>query len=179
MVISFNSTIWLSASSGDLVRSEHEVGAYPCASLKYDISFDKPTDWRRIFDSVWKTFRTKFSPVLGSLRRHRELLVQVKLTATYGAVETTRRALQETIEKSNEELKQILNVIQHKRKQMLDKLGSQGSHDDMGHRRLPDQRYPTSGDWIMEERLFLQWLDPHDLSKDLLYLNGMPGAGKL
>lgn len=103
----------------------------------------------------------------------------MKLTATYEAVETTRRALQETIEKSNEELKQILNVIQQKRKQILDKLGSQGSHDDKGHRRLPDQRYPTSGDWIMEERLFIQWFDPDDLSHDLLYLNGMPGAGKL
>ncbi|KAL2284910.1 hypothetical protein FJTKL_08467 [Diaporthe vaccinii] len=135
-------------------------------------------DWRRIFDSVWKTFRTKFSPVLGSLRRHRELLVQVKLTATYGAVETTRRALQETIEKSNEELKQILNVIQQKKKQILDKLGNQGPDNDKGHRRLPDQRYPTSGDWILGEHNFLKWLDPDDLSNDLLYLNGMPGAGK-
>lgn len=103
----------------------------------------------------------------------------MKLTATYGAVETTRRALQETVEKSNEELKQIFDVIQHKRKQILDKLESQGSYDDMGHRRLPDQRYPTSGDWILEERSFLQWLNPDDLSSDLLYLNGMPGAGNL
>lgn len=105
--------------------------------------------------------------------------MQVKLTATYGAVETTRRALQETIEKSNEELKQILNVIQQKRQQVLDKLGVQGCHEDKGHRRLPDQRYPTSGDWILKERLFRQWLNPDDLSKDLIYLNGMPGAGKL
>lgn len=140
---------------------------------------DIPVDWRRIFDSVWKTFRTKFSPVLGSLRRHRELLMQVKLTATYGAVETTRLALQETIERSNEELKQILNVIQQKRTQILDKLGSRSSHNNKGHRRLPDQRYPTSGDWILKEHLFLQWLNPDDLSNSLLYLNGMPGAGKL
>lgn len=105
--------------------------------------------------------------------------MQVKLTATYGAVETTRHALQETIEKSNEELKKILNVVQQKRQQILDKLGSQGSHDNRGHRRLPDQRYPTSGDWILEEDIFLQWIDPNNLSADLLYLNGMPGAGKL
>lgn len=105
--------------------------------------------------------------------------MQVKLTATYGAIETTRRELQETIEKSNEELKQILDVVQQKRKQILDKLGSQGLHGDKGHRRLPDQRHPTSGDWILEENLFLQWLDPDNLSNDLLYLNGMPGAGRL
>lgn len=103
----------------------------------------------------------------------------MKLTATYGAVETTRCALQEIIEKSNEELKQILNVIQQKKRQILDKLGIQDSHDDKEHRRLPDQRHPTSGDWILEERVFLQWLDPDDLSNNLLYLNGMPGAGKL
>lgn len=105
--------------------------------------------------------------------------MQVKLTATYGAVETTRRALEESIEKSNAELKQILNVIQQKKKQVLDKLGGQGSQSDRGHRRLPDQRHPTSGDWILKEQEFIQWLDPDDLSKDLLYLNGMPGAGKL
>lgn len=136
-------------------------------------------DWRRIFDSVWKTFRTKFSPVLGSLRRHRDLLVQVKLTATFGEIQTTRHALQNTIEKSNEELKRIFNNIQQKRKQILDKLRSHGVHNDQGHRRLPDQRHPTSGDWILEEHLFLQWLDPSELSSNLLYLNGMPGAGKL
>lgn len=102
----------------------------------------------------------------------------MKLTATFGAVETTRRALQESIEKSNEELKQIFNAIQQKRNQILDKLGSQGPHDDKGHRRLPDQRHPTSGDWILDEHLFLQWLDPNNISNDLLYLNGMPGAGR-
>lgn len=142
-------------------------------------TIDNFIDWRRIFDSVWKTFRTKFSPVLGSLRRHRELLEQVKLTATFGEIQTTRRALQETIEKSNEELKKVFNNIQQKRKQILDKMRSHGAHNDLGHGRLPDQRYPTSGDWILEEHLFLQWLDPSELSSNLLYLNGMPGAGKL
>lgn len=147
--------------------------------LKEGYDVDDFLDWRRIFDSFWKTFRTKFSPVLGSLRRHRELLAQVKSTATFGEIQKTRRALHETIEKSNEELKRILNDIQQKKKQILDKLGSQGVHTDQGHRRLPDQRHPTSGDWILENDLFLRWLDPSELSNDLLYLNGMPGAGEL
>lgn len=143
------------------------------------VMIDNVTDLRTFFDSVWKTFRTKSSPILNSLRRHRELLEQVKSTATFGEVQRTRLALQETIEKSNEELKQILWGIHQKKKQILEKLGSQDSYNDRGHRRLPDQRYPTSGDWILKERIFLQWLDPDELSKDLLYLNGMPGAGKL
>lgn len=103
----------------------------------------------------------------------------MKSTATFGELKRTRLALQETIEKSNEELKQILDVIQQKRKQVMDKLGSQGPRNDKRHQRLPDQRYPTSGNWILEEQTFLQWLNPNDLSNDLLYLNGMPGAGKL
>lgn len=140
---------------------------------------DNLADWRRILDSVWKTFRTKFSPVLGSLRRHRELLEQVKSTAIFGEIQRTRIALQQTIDKSNEELKRFFDVMQQKRKQVLDKLGSQGPSYDKGHQRLPDQRYPTSGDWILKNHLFLQWLDPNDLPNDLLYLNGMPGAGKL
>lgn len=82
------------------------------------------------------------------------------------------------MEKTKEELKQILNVMQQKKKLILDKLGSQGPHDK-GHRRLPDQRHPTSGDWILKENLFLQWLNPNHLSNNILYLNGMPGAGKL
>lgn len=177
MATSFSSITWHWVSSGGLVHLEYEVGVCLCTGLQYYMALTD-LDWRRIFDSIWKTFRTKFSPVLNSLRRHRELLVQVKLTATFGAVETTRRVLQETIEKSNEELKQILDIINQKRKQILDKLGSHGHHNDKGHRRLPDQRYPTSGDWILEEPHFLQWFDPEDPSNDLLYLNGMPGAGK-
>lgn len=136
-------------------------------------------DWRRMFDSFWKTFRTKFSPILGSLRRHRELLEQVKSTATFAELQKTRLGLENAIEKSKEELKQVLDIIYQKRKKILEKLGSQGNHDGKGHQRLPDRRYPTSGDWILKEHLFLQWLDPNNVSNDLLYLNGMPGAGKL
>lgn len=103
----------------------------------------------------------------------------MKATATFGEIQRTRIALQETIDKSNEELKQIFDVMQQKRKQILEKLGSQGPNNDKGHQRLPDQRYPTSGDWILKNHLFLQWLDPNDLPNNVLYLNGMPGAGKL
>lgn len=133
-----------------------------------------------MFDSVWKTFRAKFSPILTSLTRHRELLAQVKLTATFGEIQTTRHALQETIKNANEELKEILNSIQQQKKQIVDRLeANQSPHNEKEHRRMPDQRFPNSGDWVLKHPVFVDWVDPHQPSSNVLYLNGMPGAGKL
>lgn len=132
-----------------------------------------------MFNSVWKTFRAKFSPVVNSLKRHRELLEKVKSTATYGELQKIGNAVQQSIDKGNEELKHILNGIQQQKKQILEKLGSdQASRNEKGHRRMPEQRFPASGDWILQDPLFTRWFDVKELSNNILYLNGMPGAGK-
>lgn len=34
------------------------------------------------------------------------------------------------------------------------------------------------GRWLLESAMFQDWLDPSDFSKPLLWLNGIPGAGR-
>ncbi|KAF7947217.1 uncharacterized protein EAE97_004466 [Botrytis byssoidea] len=38
--------------------------------------------------------------------------------------------------------------------------------------------YPSSGNWILQENKIKAWLDPQQLTVPLLWINGIPGAGK-
>ena len=51
---------------------------------------DNVIAWKGIFSSLWKTFRTKFQPILDSLRRHRALLLDERMTACIKEVQESR-----------------------------------------------------------------------------------------
>lgn len=78
-----------------------------------------------------------------------------------------------------DEMRHILSGFHERRKEIAERLGYSGPGDTKDHHRMPDQRFQTSGDWILQDLVFLKWLDPMDSASKTLYLNGMPGAGKL
>ncbi|KAK7917369.1 hypothetical protein PG985_010977 [Apiospora marii] len=46
--------------------------------------------WRTCFDSTWKTFRSRFNPILESLKRHRALLLDERLNAAVAGIQESR-----------------------------------------------------------------------------------------
>ncbi|ROW06784.1 hypothetical protein VMCG_04013 [Cytospora schulzeri] len=137
---------------------------------------------RRLFDNAWKTFRAKFKPILESLKRHRDLLAYTKSTAVFPELQSTRQILGDKIDALRTafeaDMKGVLSGFHERRKEIAAKLGAAGPGNTQGHHRMPEQRFPQSGDWILKDSVFLEWLDPMDPSSKTLYLNGMPGAGK-
>ncbi|KAM6511299.1 hypothetical protein FALCPG4_016301 [Fusarium falciforme] len=53
------------------------------------------TGWKRYFDCAWNTFKTRCKPIIDSLKRHRTLLSDEKLTAAVVEVQEGRRETQD------------------------------------------------------------------------------------
>jgi hypothetical protein len=46
------------------------------------------------------------------------------------------------------------------------------------HETAAKSRYATSGDWLLKDPTFTRWFDFHYGDEPLLWLSGIPGAGK-
>ncbi|OCL02208.1 hypothetical protein AOQ84DRAFT_349486, partial [Glonium stellatum] len=154
--------------------------------------FARPA-WQTVIRSAWKTFEASFKPILDSLKRHRALLSDEKLTAAIEEIQDTRqlvlslqlhnrfqelsKQLYESHEKSAEKkATEVQEALYQQRHSVAEKLGPPDYEAD--HNRASKQRFSASGDWILQTPDFLNWLNPQNQSCSTLYMHGMPGAGK-
>ena len=70
--------------------------------------------WETVLRSAWKTFETSFKPILDSLKRHRTLLSDEKLTAAIAEIQDIR---QFNVTRFNELSQQLHNRFQELSKQ--------------------------------------------------------------
>jgi hypothetical protein len=146
-----------------------------------------------VFHSSWKTFRTRFGPIIGSLKRHRELISDEKLTIAISEVRDFREVVEEKLEALSKQMKELqleekeertLKLQdQHSRRlqfvlNKLDVADSQ-SDRDLEHARRERRHHISSGDWIFDHPLFKEWADLTTSRNSVLYLSGIPGAGPL
>lgn len=155
--------------------------------------------WKTDLRYPWKTFETSFKPILDSLKRHRSLLSDEKLTAAIAEIQDIRKL---TVARSDELSQQLHNRFQELLKQLYEsqeglrkkearqeqealrqqrriieeKLGPPDYEADQ--RRALEQCFSSSGDWILDDQNFLNWLHSRNPSNSILYMHGMPGAGK-
>lgn len=124
-------------------------------------------------------------PIINSLKRHRTLLSEVKITATTAEVQALRRdfekywkKLQEIDDESKDkELDRLKEGFAQKR----DKLKSQfagGDYESDQRQAFSQCLCTTPNDWILEDTRYKSWLRPVARSSGVLYLHGMPGAGE-
>ena len=166
--------------------------------------------WEIVLRSSWKTFETGFKPILDSLKRHRTLLSDEKLTAAIAEIQNlhqvTVKKFSDQSDQSSAELNglwlQLDNKFQELSKQLYEIQKISTEKETKEHRealnqqrrfiaeklgppdyeadqyRVSEKRFSASGDWILNDPGFLNWLDPRNLSNSTLYLHGIPGAGK-
>ncbi|KAJ3459196.1 hypothetical protein MRS44_015269 [Fusarium solani] len=153
------------------------------------------TGWKAYLDSAWRGFKTRCKPIIDSLKRHRTLLSDEKLTAAIIEVQQARREAQElrnVMEARFGELSRRLETDSEKRSRqeveaMKDGLLqarctissqlSPGNYQD-DQKLAFDQFFRSpSGDWVLQEPKFTEWLKGSN--GQILNLHGMPGAAPL
>ncbi|KAI9858937.1 MAG: hypothetical protein M1813_007239 [Trichoglossum hirsutum] len=153
---------------------------------KRAIRFFSGRVWHQVFRSAWKDFGTRFKHILDSLRRHKEL-IQSQAHLLY---------FQQYQQDSQAALLHIQQYEQN-RLQVLDKLGTleetesekkyiavmewiSGANTKLDHESFRDIRheYPGSGDWILKHEKIQNWKEADTPVSSILWLNGIPGAGK-
>ncbi|KAK0627418.1 hypothetical protein B0T14DRAFT_135829 [Immersiella caudata] len=145
--------------------------------------FTRPA-WKDVFHSTWKTFESHFAPIRESLRRHRTLLLDLRVTAGVIETQNTRKE----ISKSVEDLKAQIHIENMAFQQQLkQKLGDIKLSIEMkldvptytaDHQEAKRNRLPSTGDGILKDDRFVEWCKGLDQATHLLYVHGKPGAGK-
>ncbi|KAL6355459.1 hypothetical protein LRP88_11049 [Fusarium phalaenopsidis] len=152
------------------------------------------TSWKKYFACAWNTFKTRCKPIIDSLKRHRALLSDEKLTAAVAEVQEGRREAQDfrdTVEarfseiskqletesekRSKKELEEMKESLLQARRTISSQL-SPGSYEADQQSAFSQFFSSPSGDWILKEPKFKEWLGASN--GQILYMHGMPGAGK-
>ncbi|KAF2190709.1 hypothetical protein K469DRAFT_733387 [Zopfia rhizophila CBS 207.26] len=151
--------------------------------------FSRPA-WKTVFYSSWKTFKTRFGPILSSLRRHRELISDEKLTIAISEVRDLRESVEDKLEALSKQMKELqleekeegtLKLQEQRSRRLhfvLNKFDVADCQRDLEHAKRERRYHSFSGNWIFDHPLFKEWADLTIAQNRTLYLNGIPGAGK-
>ncbi|KAI1125678.1 hypothetical protein F5Y10DRAFT_294447 [Nemania abortiva] len=157
--------------------------------------------WKKFFGYTWKTFRVTFKPILESLKRHRALLLDERLNAAVLETQSSRERILMALDKSTNQTKNQFNGLERHVQEVFTKLsdqiyGLQQSTNSNGERissivdKLdpPDykddqssalaSRHSGSGEWIFNTDIFKKWAHSNRMPESVLFIHGMPGAGK-
>lgn len=157
--------------------------------------------WRQVFRSAWKDYDVTFKAILGNIKQHSDLLDRMANALHISQSQLDSEALGNLISRYTRDADQIraqideLKVkqdqiwqatkhveLERKRKHKLEVLQwvAAASMSDW-HERFCEARKccPGSGDWFLESAKLKDWKDSDTPNNLVLWLHGIPGAGKL
>ncbi|KAH0537608.1 hypothetical protein FGG08_005600 [Glutinoglossum americanum] len=136
------------------------------------LGYFKQRMWKQLFHATWKTFRTKFSGILANLRRHKTLVESQANLIQFTEIQKTRAAAEAQVRSMRKtELRQMRMEV----RSWLSSADSDMDHESVAKVRVD---YPDTGRWLLKQSQVRAWCDPDSSSIQLLWLNGIPGAGK-
>ncbi|KAL6403418.1 NACHT domain protein [Ilyonectria robusta] len=126
--------------------------------------------WRYFFEAMWPIQKDKIKLITSQVERHTALMRnEVRLEHIREEHDARLRALEhfERTERSNRQ--QEYNII---------KTDVSPTFCDDKLYQIRNQTCKGTGKWLLQDDVFLKWLDVANRSTDLLWLHGIPGAGK-
>jgi hypothetical protein len=143
--------------------------------------------WKQVFRSLWKDYGTKFKSILDSLSRHRQLLSEQAALLHYQHHQHDSQMILHHIKQyERDRWAEIdrLNEEERIRKQR-DKFAilewfSASQSTTMDHEFFKSIRSQCSGSgrWILKDDKVNDWLESEIPVSSIMWLNGIPGAGK-
>ncbi|KAI1376891.1 hypothetical protein F4677DRAFT_459629 [Hypoxylon crocopeplum] len=138
-------------------------------ALKY---FQLPT-WKQIFGSIWKTYKSRFGPLIDNIRGHGDL---VQKQATLTQIEVYRKDT-ETHTRQLQSIKEVQEM--QMLREVISWLGAPNAENDQYQYSKIREECPGTGRWLLDIQAFKEWIDPKfPTIPPLLWITGMPGAGK-
>ncbi|RYP21518.1 hypothetical protein DL765_002154 [Monosporascus sp. GIB2] len=127
------------------------------------LKFFRLPRWRYVFESLWPKYKDKIEGVRQNIERHSHLL---------------RNDVQ--FEHIRQEREAVLRSEGSHRRQEFWAIKTDISPIDHGKRfdSIKAQRCEGTGKWLLNDEHFAKWLDPSNNQFRLLWLQGIPGAGK-
>lgn len=119
-----------------------------------------------MFVATWKTYRSKFGDVIEAMKDHRSIIVGNTSLAEYrqNREDREKRSIERRGERNEQQFKDLRTWLQ-------------GADVDNDHYSLRSSQIKGTGRWLFGNEKFKKWFDPIS-TYSLLWMNGMPGAGK-
>jgi hypothetical protein len=130
--------------------------------------------WTRFFKSMWKDFNTRFSGILKSLGRHKDLVECRANIAQY-------RRYQEDIADFKARLDETVANEQAKKKMVVKEwlaVGQQLQNDHQNFCRIRKE-CATTARWVLQHETIKHWMDTDIPNTPVVWMHGIPGAGQL
>ena len=128
--------------------------------------------WKQLFQATWKTFRSRFKPVLEDLRRHKHIVEVQASLYQFEEVQRTRA----TAEAEFRGLREAEDL--RRRSAVQDWLSAANMEEDQEAKASVRAEYPGVCSWILDYECVQAWRNSNPHSFPLLWINGIPGAGK-
>ena len=128
-----------------------------------------------MFESLWRTFNSRFESILSNLRRHRDLVDREAAAIDIAQAKEWRAEFRQWRTKLAEQDDKSEN--DRRKTQLREAVAWFGARDGQEDEfnRLSDTC--ISKHWALEHPKVLSWLDQNRCN-GILWLNGKPGAGK-
>ena len=128
--------------------------------------------WRRMFRSMWKDFDARFKNILEGIRRHKELLESHATLSQFHKYHIDRQL-------EAERWKQLENDKADTRylgiQEWLRPVDALADHVNVTQHW---KEFPRSGEWIFNYVKYSTWRTDDVPRSSILWLHGIPGAGK-
>ncbi|KAF8243892.1 hypothetical protein K440DRAFT_560364 [Wilcoxina mikolae CBS 423.85] len=123
-----------------------------------------------LVEFLWPNLDGKLELIRSNINRHKELFTH---EVTLNVIIDAQHARTEALEHYEKDRKFETDQKMHDFMSFLSPTLYEGKIE-----RIKEKRCNDTGSWIKRERPFKRWLDPTDQSASLLWLTGIPGAGK-
>ncbi|KAI0192374.1 hypothetical protein EV127DRAFT_426763 [Xylaria flabelliformis] len=134
--------------------------------------FQQP-QWHQVFSESWDACKSRFSSIISNIARHGSL---IESQASRTQIEEFQEKILDCRETEDNQInEQDLQRIRDTHR-WLRGANVEIDQDDYAKTRA---QYPGTGRWFLENPFFKEWFDPRfPTIPPLLWLNGIPGAGK-
>lgn len=142
--------------------------------------------WRQVFKSMWKDFDSTFKAILDNLKRHSGLIDRLARAIQMEQLQKDSLSLSiliseykmdqdNRLRKLQREEAERKRVLKHEVLQWVAGASMSERHESSCKAR---QYCPGSGDWVLEGKQLKDWKDADTPNNSVLWLHGIPGAGK-
>ncbi|MDI1484917.1 MAG: hypothetical protein OHK93_000051 [Ramalina farinacea] len=135
--------------------------------------------WTIIFESLWRTFKSRFDTILESLMRHRDLIDREAAAIDITQGKEWRAQQMRDIRQWRAERAEYIDKLEKDllATQLREAVAWLGARDDQDNEFSRVSDACSSKHWALEDPKLLSWLDQSRYNS-VLWLNGKPGAGK-